>query len=625
MKKTKRMIAILIVVCATISISMLGKTSIDQPDSIPESAEQPDLSPKYVLLPYMIDGSTATIPLSEAILKARFGTSEGLVQHTTHEAYLNLIGLTKNIIFVTYPSEEEFALARERDIKFEIVPVVKDALVFLTNTENPVHNLTQADIQAIYSGERTNWDNGEPITAFQRPENSGSQTLFLKLAMKGVPPADPETELRITGMGNLVDAVADYDNAENTIGYSVFYYASDMYANSHVKLLSIDGVAPTRETIADGSYPYITYYYAVIRSSAIPDGSERELIDWLLSKEGQMVAQAAGYVPMSPLPEAETDVEPYYGATPENTTQSLGTGGTVNKYTEYDASCFVRDSDGATAVELPDNPALEKTINDWIADIYAIDDSTYIRGWYSSGIISIVTRLRGETKTITFDRKSGKQLQLSDLFLDGFNYIDYINTRLNMDLNVNLGTYYYDERGQYIQNVLKRPYTGIPNDYPHFSYRGDVVDVFFPHDNPFFDSTASFTVPLTSDVSPYTELWQTKNSKEKLSDMLSVEVLTVKTWYDDSEEIDKRTNAALRKCFDDALPYILSSKWATEELDYHRIWEYAYDKQDNFITISYRDSPFPWTEDAHTISEVSVDITTGEIVDTLEIPRPFFP
>ena len=61
--------------------------------------------------------------------------------------------------------------------------------VFYVNSSNPVSSLTTEQIQKIYTGEITNWNelggNNEKIVPLQRPVNSGSQTGMLSLVMKG--------------------------------------------------------------------------------------------------------------------------------------------------------------------------------------------------------------------------------------------------------------------------------------------------------------------------------------------------------------------------------------------------------------------------------------------------------
>lgn len=125
----------------------------------------------------IVDGSTATIPLSKAF-KANFiaDPKAEVVHATTHNAYVNLIDKKVDLILVTEPSKEELALAKEKGIELEVTPVVKEGFVFYVNAENPIESLTLEQIQKIYTGEITNWSEvggtkGE-IIAYQRPVNS---------------------------------------------------------------------------------------------------------------------------------------------------------------------------------------------------------------------------------------------------------------------------------------------------------------------------------------------------------------------------------------------------------------------------------------------------------------------
>ncbi len=254
-----------------------------------------------------VDGSTATIPLSEAIACELLGLSKeegtSFIKHnTTHNAYMNLINNSADIIFVTEPSKEELLAAREKDIELEVIPIVKEAFVFLVNVENPVDSLTSQQIRDIYQGKIKNWREvggaDKDMVAYQREPNSGSQTLMEQIVMKGLEMEKPEKKLIVMGMGELIESVAKYDNSEKALGYSVYYYARSMYNRDTIKLLSVDKVFPDNKSISSGKYPFTSCYYAVIKKSDPADSSQRKLIEWILSKEGQKIAEDAGYVPM---------------------------------------------------------------------------------------------------------------------------------------------------------------------------------------------------------------------------------------------------------------------------------------------------------------------------------------
>ena len=179
-------------------------------------------------------------------------------------------------------------------------PIGLDALVFLTNKGNPVKSLSHKQIIGIYTGKITKWNQvgGEAveIIPYQRISNSGSQALMKKLVMKKTKMMEAPAILQPSEMGDLVDAVASYDNTRNALGYSVYYYVRNMYQMPGIKLLAVDGVAPTNETITSGKYPYINPFYAVIREDEPKGSPAHQLFDWLTGEEGKRAIGEAGYV-----------------------------------------------------------------------------------------------------------------------------------------------------------------------------------------------------------------------------------------------------------------------------------------------------------------------------------------
>jgi len=136
--------------------------------------------------------------------------------------------------------------------------------------------------------------------AFQRSEDSGSQTLFKKLLIQGGELMDPPTELAPTAMGELVDSLAAYNNSANAIGFSVYYYIDQMYSKPGLRLLAVDGVEPSNDTIASEKYPLCNEFYAVLHADAAADSPERQLYDWLDTDAGQNCIQKSGYVAVGP-------------------------------------------------------------------------------------------------------------------------------------------------------------------------------------------------------------------------------------------------------------------------------------------------------------------------------------
>jgi ABC-type phosphate transport system substrate-binding protein len=61
-------------------------------------------------------------------------------------------------------------------------------------------------------------------------------------------------------------------------------------------MLAVNGVLPTHDSIANGSYPFTAAVYGVIRKDLAPRQRGRILLDWLLSEDGQKAIEATGYV-----------------------------------------------------------------------------------------------------------------------------------------------------------------------------------------------------------------------------------------------------------------------------------------------------------------------------------------
>lgn len=252
-----------------------------------------------------LDGSTATAPLAQAAAAVLLGESEedvaDLIDFSrTTESYRQLMQGNADLLIAAEPNAAVFDEMEEAGFEVQMEPLATDALVFMVNEDNPVDSLTTEQLRGIYSGEITNWSEvggaDLDIVPFQRNAESGSQVLMEKLVMDGAEMTEPPEGYMIASMVGLMDAVKEYDNSSNAIGYSVYYYAHDMQMAGGLKLLKIDGVAPEAATIRSGEYPFLNPYY-VAMNAAEPEGSmTRVLYDWLLGPDGQKLVDMKGYV-----------------------------------------------------------------------------------------------------------------------------------------------------------------------------------------------------------------------------------------------------------------------------------------------------------------------------------------
>ena len=285
--------------------------SSSQPETPASSASEAPAEPILTEDEFPVtDGSTACIPLIAQIMADTTGmdletAQSAVTTNTTAWAWRNL-GLygdnengTKLIIAYEAPDSVKEELESDGAL-LDQKAIGRDALVFIVNEANSVQSLTRQQLKDIYAGKITNWKDvgGDDvdIVAFQRREDSGSQTLFQKLLIQGGELMDAPTELAPAMMGELVDDIAEYNNAANAIGFSVYYYISEMYSKPGLRLLAVDDVTPSADTIADESYPLCNEFYAAVRQDSGPDTPERKVYDWLSTDAGRACIEKSGYV-----------------------------------------------------------------------------------------------------------------------------------------------------------------------------------------------------------------------------------------------------------------------------------------------------------------------------------------
>ena len=265
-----------------------------------------------------VDGAAAVFPVYSAFVQEIYPESTMLYGHydrdkqaftenpafqynNTRGGYASLADQQTDIFFGAYPSQEQIDYATEQGTEFVYTPIGYEAFVFFVHKDNPIENLTTQQIKDIYAGKITNWaqvgGSNEPIAAYQRNEGSGSQSMLLRF-MGDTPPAKPPKELVSGGMGGIIETVADYRSKPGSIGFSFRYYVEGIIKNPEIKLISIDGIAPTVENIQNGSYPIITPLYAVTWANN-PNENVQKLLDWVLSDQGQYIIEKTGYTPIS--------------------------------------------------------------------------------------------------------------------------------------------------------------------------------------------------------------------------------------------------------------------------------------------------------------------------------------
>ena len=450
------------------------------------------------------DGSTSAIPLDAAIRAGLFdisiGEAQAQVSHSTsHTAFTNLLSGSCELVFCHLLSDAQYRQAEAAGVEVEQTPIAREGFVFLVSKKNPVDSLTAEQIKMIYAGKITNWSevggNDEPIIPYQRNVDSGSQN-YMSAFMGEIPLMQAPTALRPGSMDTLVDAIAGYDGAGGSIGYSVYSYVGGMYdADGGVKILKVNEVAPSAAAIADGSYPCTGYNYAVIRADEPQDSPARLLLEYILSDEGQQAIADTGYF-------APLDSTAGIDVTIRNLNLYVQTGTGKREYRRsawYYQTNALTDSLGIpyadgytlhgrqyrfdTRRPVTGNAALDGEVEAYLlnavcnmvkmtstADFNSQEEIPTVPIGFSftqvNGYLSVkVTRGTAYAPTYTYgaiwDIDTGKRLSLSDLFIYQSDFIQALNAAVQRRID------YVDAFGEYTETIY--PFEGIEADFKQFS------------------------------------------------------------------------------------------------------------------------------------------------------------
>ena len=304
----KRLLAAMLSLLLILSLAACGTTSGPQPDvAKPDEAQTPQ--PEQFVFTRenfpRLNGSTAMVPLGQAIASVLLGETREEVADLTNfsrttQSYRELMNGWADLLISGAPPEGIYEEKEELGFEWEIATFAVDGLVFMVNADNPVNNLTTEQIQKIYTGEITNWrevgGDDVAIVPFQRNEEAGSQTAMKKLVMGDIPLMEAPTEYVSGAMGELVEVIASYNDSAAAIGYTVYYYAHDMKMADGLKIIAVDGVQPSAETIRSHEYPFINDSYVVVAAGLPGDAPAKILYDWIMSEEGQRLVAHEGYV-----------------------------------------------------------------------------------------------------------------------------------------------------------------------------------------------------------------------------------------------------------------------------------------------------------------------------------------
>ena len=246
----------------------------------------------------LIDGSTTVGPIADAfaeVFQKMYPNLKITVNKTgSGDGAAALIDSRCDIATMSrFMKDKEFKIADDSEVMPVAHVVAMDGVCVVVHPSNPVKELSREQVREIYKGNITNWKElGGPdmtIIAISRDTSSGTYETFHKLVMKkekmagGVEyvNANPQAHARVS-------------KTAGAIGYVGIGFLDDK-----VKALKIEGVTPTKKTIASGEYSVARPLFMFTDGYPKLGSMTHKFVTFHLSEDGQDIVEAKGFVPVT--------------------------------------------------------------------------------------------------------------------------------------------------------------------------------------------------------------------------------------------------------------------------------------------------------------------------------------
>ncbi len=241
-----------------------------------------------------IQGSTTVLPIVQAAAEAymdKYPDADIMVRGGgSGTGIAALIDRACDIVMSSRPMKaKEMKQARERGVNPVGTVIAMDGIAVIVHPDNPINEISIEDLKKIYTGKTTSWaafGGKGNIVAISRDAASGTFEVFNEKVLEGAKLTDGALMLA----SNLEVARA-VEQTPGGIGYVGLGYLSDK-----VKVLKVNGITPSEETVRNGSYPLARSLYMYTNGN--PDGLAKKFIEFILSPAGQQIVKENGFVPL---------------------------------------------------------------------------------------------------------------------------------------------------------------------------------------------------------------------------------------------------------------------------------------------------------------------------------------
>lgn len=170
-----------------------------------------------------------------------------------------------------------------------IFVIARDGIAIIANSDVTVEDLTKDQIRDVFAGNITNWSKlggaDAEIVVVAREEGSGTRAAFEEMVM-GEDVLITANAVLQPSNGAVRSTVA---STPNSVGFLSFGYLDDT-----IKTIAVDGVAPSEETAADGTYPIVRPLNMLTNGE--PSELAQAYLDFIMSADGQTIVADEGYL-----------------------------------------------------------------------------------------------------------------------------------------------------------------------------------------------------------------------------------------------------------------------------------------------------------------------------------------
>lgn len=249
-----------------------------------------------------IKGSDTLLPLAqkwaEVYMKKNPGSSLTVTGGGSGVGIASLIDGTTDIASASRSMKmDEKLKLQDAGRGYKEIIVAYDALAVVVNPNNSVKKLTREQLESIFTGKFTNWNQvggaNMKIIAYSRESSSGTYEFFKEHVLNKKNYAS--SCLLMPATGAIIQSVSQTKGAIGYVGLA--------YINKTVETLSVSYdkgktyIEANETTAKNRTYPIVRplYFYYLLKS----EKSVKPLIDFIMSAEGQKIVLQVGYVPLN--------------------------------------------------------------------------------------------------------------------------------------------------------------------------------------------------------------------------------------------------------------------------------------------------------------------------------------